>query len=60
MNYNLCKEFPALTPYDVEEKSFHDVIRLYSDLRQMQIRESVNNDPTHDRVIRRRAGDNWF
>jgi hypothetical protein len=51
-----------MTPYDVEKKSFHDVIRLYSDVRAMQIREAKQEDNKNDdnRVIRRPAGDNWF
>ena len=62
INYQLCKEFPAMTPYDVEKKSFHDVIRLYSDVRAMQIRETKReNDKGNDnKVIRRPAGDSWF
>lgn len=56
--HQLCKEYPALSPYQLEEKSFCDVIRLYADVRRMQIREKKINDP--DRVIRRPAGDDWF
>jgi hypothetical protein len=56
--HQLCKEYPALSPYQLEEKSFYDVIRLYADVRRMQIREKKINDP--DRVIRRPAGDDWF
>ena len=63
--YQLCKEFPALSPYDIDEKRFRDVIKLYSDVRTMQIRESKiqkeiekANDP--NRIIRRPAGDDWF
>ena len=62
LNYQLCKEFPALTPYDVDEKPFSDVIDLYSDVRTLQINAekrnpSVSNGP---RIIRRKAGDDWF
>lgn len=51
-----------MTPYDVEKKSFHDVIRLYRDVRAMQIRETKReNDKGNDnKVIRRPAGDSWF
>ena len=51
-----------MTPYDVEKKSFHDVIRLYSDVRAMQIRETKReNDKGNDnKVIRRPSGDSWF
>jgi hypothetical protein len=56
----LCKEFPALTPYDIEKRTFHDVIRLYSDVRAMQIRESRYKNRKNSSVIRRPAGDDWF
>ena len=39
IEYNLCKEFPAITPMQVDDMTFHDVIRLYSKVRQYQIRE---------------------
>lgn len=58
INYQLCKEFPAFTPYDVDERSFVSVIELYADVRRLQIREKKLNDP--NRVIRRPASDNWF
>ncbi len=58
IEYNLCKEFPALSPWEIDERSYHTVIRLYSDTRRIQIRDQELKDP--DRVIRRRAGDDWF
>ena len=62
INYQLCKEFPAFTPYEIDDTSFHSVIKLDSDVRTMQIQnekiEKQINDP--DRVVRRPAGDNWF
>ena len=58
MSYQLCKEFPALTPYELDNRRFKDVIDLYVDVRQMQIRTKKNSDP--NRVIRRPAGDDWF
>nr|DAU64718.1 MAG TPA: hypothetical protein [Bacteriophage sp.] len=62
INYQLCKEFPAMTPYDIEKHTFHDVIRLYSDVRALQLREAKrgDNDSNDNRVIRRPAGDDWF
>lgn len=62
MNYQLCKEFPALSPYDIEKKRFYDVIRLYADVRAMQIRNSKTSEQkeTSTNSIRRPAGDDWF
>jgi len=58
INYQLCKEFPALTPYEIDDRTFVEVIDLYADVRALQIREEKLNDP--NRVIRRPAGDKWF
>lgn len=62
IEYNLCKEFPAMTPMQVDEMAFHDVIRLYSKVRTYQIREEEIKDilTNPNRVIRRPAGNNWF
>jgi len=56
--YQLCKEYPALSPFDLERRSYHAVIALYGDTRGIQIQQKILADP--NRVIRRRAGDNWF
>ena len=62
MEYNLAKEFPALSPFEIEVRSFLQVVALYSDVRQVQIaakkEEEKRNDP--NRIIRRPAGDDWF
>ena len=67
INYNLCKEFPAFTPFEIDDRSFHDVIKLYGEVRTMQInsnKESKNvsiSSNTDDKGrIRVKAGDNWF
>lgn len=54
-----------MSPFDVERETFHDIIRIYSKLRIMQIKEEKREGtPTKgtakDGVIRRPAGDNWF
>lgn len=56
--YTLCKEFQALTPYEVEDRAFVDVIKLFADTRRMQIRRKKESDP--NRIIMRPAGDSWF
>ena len=64
INYQLCKEFTAFTPFMIEEKEFVEVINLYSDLRRLQIRENKKTKKDKHgnvkKVIRRPAGDNWF
>lgn len=56
--YTLCKEYPALSPWEIEQRKFKEVIRLIADTRTVQIGAKKTADPDH--VIRRRAGDNWF
>lgn len=58
ISHQICKEYPALSPYDIDDRRFTDVIGLYKDVRRMQIREKKANDP--NRIIRRKAGDDWF
>lgn len=63
VNYQICKEFPAFTPFVIEHTSFYDVIRLYIDLRTLQIRENAETDANtnnDNKVIRIPAKDNWF
>jgi hypothetical protein len=57
----LCKEYPAFTPFVIDESSFSRVIQLFAETRQLQINDEKNHDPeTGDEIIRVRAGDNWF
>lgn len=58
IEYSLVKEYPALSPFDIDDTSFMKVIDLYSDTRKMQIRDKKESDP--NRVIIRPAGDDWF
>lgn len=58
IEYSLSKEYPALTPFEIEERTFFSVIDLFIDTRKMQIRAKKVSDP--NRVIRKPASDNWF
>lgn len=58
IEHSLCKEYPALTPFDIEKESYYKVMDLFADTRKLQIRDKKETDPT--RTIRRPAGDNWF
>lgn len=62
MSYNLCKEFPAMSPFYLDEKPFCEVVGLYARLRTVQIKEEkeVKKHKQTPEVIRRPAGDNWF
>ena len=61
--FGLCKEYPALSPYELEERSFYDVIALFADTRRVQIREDKHRRierGEEELVIRRKAGDDWY
>lgn len=63
LTYGLCKEYPSLHPWKIEQKPFHEVIVLFSKTRRVQMREEKeiqNQQPKANGVIRRPAGDNWF
>jgi hypothetical protein len=63
MQYNLCKEYPALSPFDIDNTAFFDVLDLFARTRKMQIRIQEKIDETREdkvQIIRRPAGDDWF
>lgn len=49
-------------PAMIEDMRFHDVIKLYSKVRRMQIRDEEIQDilTNPHRKIMRPAGDDWF
>lgn len=56
---NLCTTYQSLSPFEVQEKTFCEVVALYSDVRRMQIRAERKDDK---KVIRKRASDDsgWW
>lgn len=62
INYALCKEYTALTPFEVDEKPYSKVIELFSETREYQIANAKENksNEAQTRKIRRPAGDDWF
>jgi hypothetical protein len=64
MLYQLCKEFPAFTPLQLENERYHKVIALYADTKKVQMRyekqKAEAETQPHSGVIRRPAGDTWF
>ena len=58
IEYSLTKEYPALSPFEIEDRSFFSVIDLFADTRKTQIEIKKETDP--NRVIRRPAGKNWY
>jgi hypothetical protein len=55
-----------MSPFELERRTFHEVIGLYSRVRDMQIRmekqtqKQIRNTGRDGGIIRRPAGDNWF
>lgn len=51
-----------MSPVQVDEMTFHDVIRLYSKIRRLQIREEDVQDilTNPNRKVMVPAGDKWF
>jgi hypothetical protein len=51
-----------MSPIDVDDMTFHDVIRLYSKIRRYQIREEDVKDimTNPHRKVMVPAGDKWF
>ena len=68
----ICREFQALTPFDLDEKEYGEVIGLFADLRDMQIRNENKNpevkqqkgttvtEKNGHKIIRRPASDLWY
>lgn len=54
----MCKEYPAFTPFMIDDETFHNVIKLFSDVKRANKAIAVKTDP--DRPIRKKAGDDWF
>ena len=50
-----------MTPFELENTSFFEVIDLFIDTKKMQMRiEEIQQEPKQEKVIRRKAGDDWF
>lgn len=58
IEHNLCKEYPALTPWELDNETFHRVIKLFVDVKKMRGTVQKATDP--DRPIKKKAGDDWF
>lgn len=60
----MCKYYPALSPFEVDEKKYREVADIYGDVLQLIRRndkeKKAEKKVIDDQVIRRPAGDNWF
>lgn len=58
IEYQICKEFPALDPWRVDEQTFHNVIMLFAST--MKVTKNVRKLTDPNRKIMKKAGDDWF
>jgi hypothetical protein len=62
MSHNLCKEYPSLSPFDIDEMSYCEVISIYAEVRGMQIsdKKEAKNTSKQNNKIYVPASDNWY
>lgn len=53
---SLCERYPALNILDMRQRPAHEVFLLFKRTLDYQHR----NDKSKPKVIKRKAGDNWF
>lgn len=60
MEISLCERFPALSPFDIRQQRAAEVFLLVRRLNNYTEYTNNKKDVRNSRVIRRRAGDDWF
>lgn len=60
MEISLCERFPALSPFDIRKQRAAEVFLLVRRLNNYTEYTNDKHDARNSRVIRRRAGDDWF
>lgn len=58
LEVGICERFVALSPLSMRRERVYDVFRLISQYSNYAQKESKNKNG--NKVIRRRAGDDWF
>ena len=58
LEVGICERFVALSPLSMRRERVYDVFRLISQYSNYARKESKNKKG--NKVIRRRAGDDWF
>ena len=59
MEVSICERFPALSPFDVRRTRAAEVFLLMRRMKKYNAQQS-KNEKQGKRVIRRKAGDDWF
>lgn len=54
---SLCERFPNLNPVKIRKYQAHEVFLLIKRLRNYNAKKETSNG---DRIIRKKAGDNWY
>lgn len=61
MQLSICDRFPSVSPFDIRKQRFSEVFLLIRRLTESNKYKKKNiNSKTGQRVIRRKAGDDWF
>lgn len=60
INKNLCNMFPALEPIKLLDYPADDVFELIAGVIDYNYRNKDENGNGNQKVIRKKAGDDWF
>jgi len=60
INKNLCNMFPALEPLKLLDYPADDVFELIAGVIDYNYRNKDENGSGNQKVIRKKAGDDWF
>ena len=60
INRNLCETYSGLDPIKLLDYPAEDVIELINQTLAYNRRQDNNKTPDNKKVIRKKAGDNWF
>jgi len=60
INKNLCNMFPALEPIKLLDYPADDVFELIAGVIDYNYRNKDENGSGNQKVIRKKAGDDWF
>ena len=59
MEISICERFPSLSPFDVRQERASEVFLLVRRMNNYNAYQSKNTKG-NKKIVRRRAGDDWF
>lgn len=61
MQLSICDRFPSMSPFDIRKQRFSEVFLLIRRLTENNKNKKKNiNAKTGQRIIRKKANDDWF